>query len=325
MTSYAILATLGPATPDESAWASLLDAGASGFRLNTSHLVLTQLEEWLGRLVNFRERADFRVTLDLQGSKWRLGVFEPFPLVVGETVELVLAEDGDRPGFLPVPHADFFKAAQASDGEIVLNDAKNRLIVESASEERIEARVTLPGEISPRKGITFAASEFRVESLSDKDHSILSQTSEMTFIDYAISYVRDAAEMANYRRACPARRLIAKLERQPAVDQAAQVAASSDELWLCRGDLGAELGLAGMAQAAHQFSQSVRGLPIPVLLAGQVLEHMTDHNSPTRSETCALYDALCAGYAGVVLSDETAVGSYPLDSVRAAAMFQSVQ
>jgi pyruvate kinase len=66
----------------------------------------------------------------------------------------------------------------------------------------------------------------------------------------------------------------------------------------------------------------VRGQPIPALLAGQVLEHLTSHPTPTRAEICALYDALHDGYAGVVLSDETAIGRYPLESVRAAALFR---
>jgi len=325
MSPYTLLATLGPATANEPAWESLLVAGATGFRVNTSHLALAELDEWLGNLADFRRQYDFRVALDLQGSKWRLGTFQAFRLDLSETIELILAEDVDRPGALPVPHADFFKAAQLSNGEIILNDAKSRLMVESASGEQITARVILPGEISPRKGITFVASEFRVESLSEKDQAILRRTSKIAFVDYAISYVRDAIEMANYRRSCPSQRLIAKLERQPALDESVQIAAYADEIWLCRGDLGAELGVSGMAQAAHRFSKTVKDLPIPVLLAGQVLEHMTEHNAPTRSEMCALYDALCAGYSGVVLSDETAIGSYPLDSVRTAAIFQPVQ
>ena len=91
---------------------------------------------------------------------------------------------------------------------------------------------------------------------------------------------------------------------------------------MCRGDLGAELGLAGMAKAAHAFQDRVRDLALPALLAGQVLEHMTLHPAPTRSEVCALYDALDAGYRGVVLSDETAIGQYPIESCRQAALFR---
>jgi pyruvate kinase len=81
------------------------------------------------------------------------------------------------------------------------------------------------------------------------------------------------------------------------------------------------MGLRAMAEAVHVFSSTLGSLPVPVLLAGQVLEHMTGHPTPTRSEICHLYDALERGYAGVVLSDETAVGRHPVESVRFARLF----
>jgi pyruvate kinase len=117
--------------------------------------------------------------------------------------------------------------------------------------------------------------------------------------------------------------LIAKLERQTAVDEATQIAASADELWLCRGDLGAELGARAMAVAVYHFSDRVGAVPVPVLLAGQIFEHMAEHASPTRSEVCDVYAALRKGYRGVVLSDETAIGRNPVESCRVAAMFRT--
>ncbi len=139
---------------------------------------------------------------------------------------------------------------------------------------------------------------------------------------YAISYVRDGQEMQRYRQDFGAgAHLAAKLERRPALDDAASIALNTDSLWLCRGDLGAELGLREMAQAVREFSRSLAALPLPVILAGQVLEHMTASETPTRSEVCYLHDAILAGYRGLVLSDETAIGCHPQASVRAAAMF----
>ena len=139
------------------------------------------------------------------------------------------------------------------------------------------------------------------------------------------SYIKDAEEMARYRRQIgPDAYLIAKIERPQAVDQALDVAASADEVWLCRGDLGAEMGLPAMARAAHRFASLVRELGVPALLAGQVFEHLTEHPTPTRSEVCAAYDALAQGYRGFVLSDETAVGRDPVEACRVAAMFKDL-
>jgi pyruvate kinase len=303
----------------------MLVAGATGFRLNTSHLSLSQLESWVERLGAFLATQDAAppVILDLQGSKWRLGQFPECLLTCGQRVTLVCAASADQPGVLPVPHPDFFRAASASSGQIVLNDAKLRLVLESQDADALCARVTEGGGILPRKGITYTASTYRHESLGDNDRAVLRSTRHLAGIRYAVSYVKDAVEIARYRAEVgTSAHLIAKLERQPALDAAAGIAESVDELWLCRGDLGAELGARAMAEAVHRFSGGVVGLPVPVLLAGQVFEHMTEHATPTRSELCLAYAALAQGYRGFVLSDETAIGCNPVESCRAAALFR---
>jgi pyruvate kinase len=328
---YEIIVTLGPASADAAAWRALLDAGATQFRLNTSHLTLNQLRAWLERLDAFFSTLPTRppLALDLQGSKWRLGQFTAFVLEEGKRIELVHSPASAQATVLPVPHADFFRAAAVSDGKIVLNDAKVLLQLESMGQDSLTARVIRGGEIAPNKGITLVASDFRSEALSEKDRAILEQARGFTSIRYAISYIKDAAEMAIYRAWAsrlpgPPAYLIAKLERRQAVAEAQQIAAWSDELWLCRGDLGAELGLTAMAAAVQGFSEQAGNFSVPAILAGQVLEHMTGQPTPTRSEVCYLHDALTKGYRGVVLSDETAIGRYPVESCQAAALFRTI-
>ena len=321
---YELLATLGPSSQSEAVWQAMLDAGVTAFRLNTSHLSLEQLEAWLERLERFTPGSQVKPTLvlDLQGSKWRLGECEACQLEAGDMVELVYGEIAQE-GRLPVPHADFFHAAVLSDSEIVLNDARVRLAVQESTAERIQARVSLGGPVAAYKGITFTASEFRKEALNEKDQAILSQTRGNPAIRYAISYVKDTIEMGRYRALFgEGAYLAAKLERQPALEQARQIAEAADEVWLCRGDLGAELGQKKMAEAVYRFSADLKTFPCPTYLAGQVLEHMVEYLTPTRSEVCYLYEALQKGYAGVVLSDETAVGGYPVESCRVAAQFR---
>jgi pyruvate kinase len=326
MRIYEIIATLGPASDVEAVWRSMLIAGATAFRLNTSHLELEQIWAWLERLIPFLNTQQPRpsLVLDLQGSKWRLGQFTSLELVEGQTIELVLAASTDRPDRLPVPHADFFQAALLSSSELRLNDAKVRLRVEAIASEYLRARVTRGGYLSAHKGITYLASDFRSEALSKKDQDIIEQTKGPLEIRYAISYVRDAAEMHRYRTRLGAQTyLIAKLERAPAMAEAEQIAADANELWVCRGDLGAELGLPAMARAVYRLSERMYKLSCPVMMAGQVLEHMTDAAAPTRAEVCAMHDALALGYGGFVLSDETAIGGNPLDACQTAAMFRN--
>ena len=322
--NYEIVATLGPSSCTEDMWRKMISSGATAFRLNTSHIDVQELLRWLERLAPFLDSLDPRppVVLDLQGSKWRLGDFPPHDLHAGGSIELVHAAAAAGRDILPVPHPDFFDAAPLSGGEIALNDAGIVLAVESVSSGSVRARVVKGGRISSRKGITYPLSSYRSESLQEKDLEILRLTAHFDAVLYAVSYVKDGEEMAGYRSIIgDSAYLIAKLERETAIDDAAGISLSADELWVCRGDLGAEMGHAGMACAVHRFSDMLKEIQPPVLLAGQVLEHMSAHSAPTRSEVCCLLDALSRGYRGFVLSDETAVGRYPEESCRAAALF----
>ncbi len=322
---YEVIATLGPASEADQVWANMLAVGVTAFRLNTSHLSPVQLRRWIERLspLLLERNPQPAIVLDLQGSKWRLGEFSACEFAGGQRVRLVCAASVDRPGVLPVPHPDFFRAASVSSGEIVLDDAKLRLALETQGPDALQARVIDGGVFLPRKGITYAASTYRQEALGANDQAVLDSTRQLAGVRYAVSYVKDAVEMAHYRAQIgSSAHLVAKLERRPALEEAAGIAKSADELWLCRGDLGAELGARGMAEATHRFSATVRALAVPVLLAGQVFEHMTEHAAPTRAELCGAHDAIAAGYRGLVLSDETAIGRDPVASCRAAAVFR---
>ncbi len=205
----------------------------------------------------------------------------------------------------------------------MLDDAKLRLRVETVAAGRVTAQVEQGGPIRPGKGLTFSATHTRQESLSEKDQAIIDRVKPYDFIQFAISYLKDAAAMQRLRaRIGMGAHLIAKLERASAMASAAVIAGHADALWVCRGDLGAELGLRAMAVAVSKLSEQVRELPIPVILAGQVLEHMTVSATPTRSEVCYLHDCIQKGYQGFVLSDETALGRYRLEACRTAAMFK---
>lgn len=324
---YEIIATVGPASRSPEVVSAMIAAGSTALRINTSHLSVEQLDEWMGdvktQVIAGDAANSIPIVLDLQGSKWRLGECGSRTLSKGGRVILVHSSATSKPDELPVPHADFFRSAAFSDGTLLLNDAKVILEVERAEPHQIEAVVSSGGEITAFKGITFAQSRFRTESLSSKDAEIVARKRGTPLVRFALSYVKDALEMQNYRSSIGTDAyLIAKLERPDALAQADEIAQIADEIWLCRGDLGAELGLRDMARQAHELTKSVASLGVPAMLAGQVLEHMTDHKTPTRAEVCSLHDALAAGYSGVVLSDETAVGAFPIDACRVAATFR---
>ena len=315
-TRYAVVATLGPATPALEDARRLLSAGATGFRLNTSHLGPDELRMKLDTLAPLM--ASVPVILDLQGSKWRVARMDPRVLAPGDRIVLTLGAGGIR-----VPHPDFFRAAQASDGRVLLDDARIELALLGGTDEHAEAVVIRGGQLDGRKGVTLPGATYRAEQLTDEDRRVVEAAAGLEGVRLAVSYVRDAPEMERYRAILPpGRRVIAKLERPTAMDQAADIARHCDELWVCRGDLGAEMGMEAMAAAVARVGALLPRIEGPVLMAGQVLEHMTRSPTPTRSEVCHLHDLAASGWAGVVLSDETAVGSHPVEAVRTASLFR---
>ena len=327
--NYQIVATLGPASRTNDTILALHAAGANGFRLNSSHLTPARLQTWLSRLDVLFQQLSPRpyLVVDLQGAKRRLGRFPAFELASDERVDLVCADSTRRKRTLPLPWPQLFRSAAPGD-RLLVNDAKSVLVLEAVSSRILVARVMDGGEFSSRKGVIHRpldrGREERVSGNPNaEDEAFIAASETFDFVCFALSYTEHPEEISSLRARCPApRRLIAKLETAAGVSAAPALAGQADELWVCRGDLGAQLGPAAMAQAVQAFSRLLMNLPVPVMMAGQVLEHMTANGQPTRSEVCHLADLLASGYGGFVLSDETAVGGYPAESCRTAALFR---
>ena len=225
--NYQITATLGPSSPGPALWHGLLNAGCTAFRINTSHVTLAKLTEWVDQLNDFfLERKGCPVILDLQGSKWRLGRFSSLSLQKGTTVELIYGENSEQPGQLPLPHYDFFRAVMETGDEILINDAKIRISVVRAESDHVLGRVIHGGEVSSRKGVAVPGSTLRSELLQSRDAEIIRLTSALSHRTYAVSFVKDGREMANYRNLLGQEAyLIAKLERQTALEDVDAIAA----------------------------------------------------------------------------------------------------
>jgi pyruvate kinase len=308
--SLQLVVTLGPASQGRAH--ELAEAGATAFRLNTSHLSHEAVERELAALR--RELGeDVPVVLDIQGAKMRLGDFEPRQVNAGEEIELCLPP---RATGLPVPHAELFGRVAVGD-LISLDDDRLRLRLESVSADSLRGRVESSGLLRPRKGVNCLTHPVELAALSARDAGFVGQLTGLPLGACAFSFMRDGREAAWVRACAPGTKVVGKVERREAVDKLPELAGCCDALWICRGDLGAQLGWRGLAEAMAALDPAALGLP--VLVAGQVLEHLTCHEEPTRSEVCHLYDLLSRGYAGIVLSDETAIGRDPLHATRMAA------
>lgn len=305
-----IVATLGPASLERAS--ALADAGASSFRLNASHLAADALAAAVDRIRASLPEAP--IVIDLQGAKMRLGAHVPRAVAAGERLRFALSADAEA---LPLPHRELFAAVRA--GELLsCDDDRLRLRVASVDPAgELEAVALGPGVLRPRIGVNRAEHPVELEDLGSRDLACLAALRDRQGLAFAISFVADGRELSWLRRRVAEAVVVAKLERREALANLPALDASADALWLCRGDLGAQLGPVALARAVAAFDP--RGLGCPTLIAGQVLEHLTAHPAPTRSEVCHLFDLCARGYAGIVLSDETAIGRDPVAAVRTAA------
>ncbi len=314
--------TLGPASASAELIRALRPA-ADRFRLNTSHLNPTTLGEWLRRLPEICGQPPELppVVLDLQGAKMRIG---EFPTCVGlpPEVTLIAADASSDPALIPVPHPALFTQVRA--GELLtLNDARVHLRIESAAGRELRARVLRNGPLSSFKGINRPDHPLRIAALSPRDAEMIAASRHFPWVEYAFSFVATGSEAQLLRQAAPGHHLIAKIELPAAFDHLAEIDRHFDELWLCRGDLGAQAGCRALGPLQARFAARIAAFAHPALLAGQVLEHLTHHPTPTRSEIVHLHQVETAGFAGIVLSDETAVGDDPRAVARWLQLFRA--
>jgi pyruvate kinase len=156
-----------------------------------------------------------------------------------------------------------------------------------------------------------------LDGLTPADRTAIATAQRHRVEDFAFSFILTGAEAKWVRAEAPGCRVAGKIERREAAEALKSVARHVDSIWICRGDLGVQLGPPALARFVAALSPAAAG--VPVLLAGQVLEHLTRHREPTRSEICHLFDLFERGYSGFVLSDETAVGDDPVNAVTEAA------
>jgi pyruvate kinase len=311
---YQIIATLGPAA--KNMVRELIHAGATGFRLNCSHLTLEELSRWLIELEQaFQKRGNaMPVWLDVQGSKLR----------IGRLTQVMILQRGDRLTFrnsysqaareIPLPHASVFQMIRPED-KILLDDGKINLEVRSVYNGTFDVEIINFGELSSFKGFVLKNNDTELAQVSPRDQQLIEQTRHWKFVGYAISYLQSVKEFQLFRDVAKGRPLVAKIERQKVFAQLREIAEAADLTWLCRGDLGTDGSIYQLFQYEKKFIDHMTFMTKPSLIAGQVLENMVLNNYPSRSEIAHLGFLIENGFSGIVLSDETAIGNYPIEAV----------
>ena len=314
-----IVATLGPASNDYATIRALFEAGADVFRLNMSHG--THEEQRARHTIIRQVEADTGLPIcilaDLQGPKLRVGVFAngSEELVVGADFRLDL---DPAPGTLMrvnLPHPEIFAALEPG-ASLLVNDGKIRLEVTDCGADYANCKVTVGGTISNRKGVNVPDVVLPLAALSDKDRADLEFACEMGVDWLALSFVQrpedvlEARELAKGRAA-----ILSKIEKPAAVKAYDAILAVSDGIMVARGDLGVELPVQAVPPIQKRLVRGARAAAKPVIVATQMLESMIKSPMPTRAEVSDVATAIYEGADAIMLSAESAAGSYPVEAV----------
>jgi pyruvate kinase len=291
-----------------------------GARLNLSHGTHDEHRE-RARLVRATEAELGRpiaLIADLQGPKLRIGDLDaPVTLVRGQEI-VVAAAEASTDGELPISPAVISEVLQPGH-EVLIDDGLVRLHVDEVEEGRARTTVLVGGVVSAHKGVNLPGVPIPIPSLTRKDMDDLELALELGVDFVALSFVRSAADVRDLRalieHAGSPAHVIAKIEKSEAVDSLEAILAESDAVMVARGDLGVEIGpaLVPLVQKRIIFAALERGKP--VITATQMLESMVHQAEPTRAEASDVANAILDGSSALMLSGETAVGEYPVESV----------
>jgi pyruvate kinase len=317
-----IVCTLGPATSTPERIRELVDAGMDVARLNLSHGSHADHERSY-RLV--REAADASgrgvgIFADLQGPKIRLGKIAdgPVELEEGATFTITTREvSGDRQ--VASTTYEGLPGDVGPGDQILIDDGKVRLEVVGVDGTDVTTTVAVPGPISDNKGINLPGVPVSVPALSEKDVEDLRWALHLTVDFVALSFVRSAKDAEDVRRIMAEEGVflpvIAKIEKPQAIDRLDEVIDAFDGFMVARGDLGVECPLEDVPFLQKQVIDKARRNAKPVIVATQMLESMISAPRPTRAEASDVANAVLDGADAVMLSGETSVGQYPIETV----------
>ena len=315
-----IVATLGPSSGDHATIRALFDAGADVFRLNMSHGTHAEQRARYDiiRAVEAETGRPIAVLADLQGPKLRVGVFAAgaHDLEEGDAFRFDLDPAPGTGTRVQLPHPEIF-AALSPGSRLLVNEGKIRLRVQACGPAFADCVVTAGGTISNRKGVNVPDVVLPLAALSDKDRADLEFACELGVDWLALSFVQRAEDVEEAKPLAKGRAaILSKIEKPAAVRAFDEILQASDGIMVARGDLGVELPVHSVPPIQKRLVRLCRSAAKPVIVATQMLESMIDSPMPTRAEVSDVANAIYEGTDAVMLSAESAAGSFPVEAVR---------
>ena len=318
-----ILATLGPATREDSVVESLLRAGVDGVRINMSHGTQEEKGEDIRRAREAAERSGrpLAVLVDLSGPKIRTRQLQngaPVVLEAGQTFTLTTRDMIGSAEVVATNYPDLPRVLKVGD-RILLDDGAIALNVESENDTDVVCRVINGGVLGERKGINLPGISLPIASLTEKDEDDLKWAVKQNADYIALSFVRRAEDCTQAKEMIKAAGgrapLVAKIEKAEAIDHLDEIIEAADALMVARGDLGVETSVELVPVYQKQIIEKSVLAGKMVITATQMLQSMVNSPRPTRAEASDVANAVWDGSDAVMLSNETAAGRYPLETV----------
>jgi len=320
-----IVATIGPATQSESVITELIKAGVTTFRLNFSH---GDHEDHAERIKTIRKVSSelnlhIGILQDLQGPKIRLGRFKDGPVRVKKG-DLFSLTSNNVECNKEIANVTYEKLTdEVSVGKrILLDDGRVEMIVKRIDhkENLLICEVTVGGVLSNNKGVNFPDVQLSVKALTEKDKKDL-EFGLKSGVDWiALSFVRNPSDINEIKDLINehgySTPVVAKIEKFEAIDQIDSVLPLCDGVMVARGDLGVEMPPEEVPLLQKELIKKANTLGIPIITATQMLDSMASSPRPTRAEVSDVANAILDGTDAVMLSNETAVGDYPIEAVK---------
>jgi pyruvate kinase len=322
MAKTKIIATLGPASEEKSTILRMVQAGMDVARLNFSHGNYENFEKLIKntRLAAKTTGKPVAILQDLQGPKIRIGkLLKPIELKKNQEITLSTAFQVQRNNLIPVQYRNLHKDVKKDD-ILLINDGLLEIKVISKKGQEIKCKVITPGLLTDHKGINVPSSTIKAKSITSKDIEDLKFGLKHGVEYVALSFVsssKDIKELKNLiKREGKTAKVIAKIERKEAIDNLEAIIKEADGVMVARGDLGLEIKeeLVPLVQKKIIKLANIHGKP--VIVATQMLQSMIENPRATRAEISDVATAVFEYADAVMLSNETAVGSYPIKAVQ---------
>ena len=326
-----IVATIGPASRQPETLRAMIRGGMNVARINFSHGDHQMHGETIDNIRRLAAEEGTTVGLlcDIQGPKIRIGELqeEPVMLEIGDSITLTLDDLVGKKEIVSLPHPEFLRDIEAG-ASLLLDDGNLQFSVLRTDGRNLDCKVVVGGPLKSRKGVSAPNARLTLSAITDKDSEDIEFALAKDCDYMAMSFVRSANDIhelkALMRRLGKQSAVIAKIEMGEALEKIEEIIAVCDGIMVARGDLGIETPAEEVPFHQKRIIKLCNEAAKPVITATQMLESMTDNPRPTRAEASDVYNAILDGTDAIMLSAESASGSYPVRAVEVMSEIASI-